>query len=90
MVRRRRGAHLAWLPYSPATMSETSKKFICIDPDAISKHFDAPSAEARWDSFWQEQGTYRYDPSRPREENFVIDTPPLTGMWWSAARSGSS
>ena len=59
-------------------MSKTRKQLVSIDPDALPKHFDAGPAEARWDAFWQEQGTYRYDPSRPREENFVIDTPPLT------------
>ena len=59
-------------------MSKTRKPLVSIDPDALPKHFDAGPAEARWDAFWQEQGTYRYDPSRPREENFVIDTPPLT------------
>ena len=27
---------------------------------------------------WAEEGTYRYDPTRPREETFSIDTPPPT------------
>lgn len=27
---------------------------------------------------WEESGAYRWDPNRPREETFVIDTPPPT------------
>jgi valyl-tRNA synthetase len=34
--------------------------------------------EERWRRFWEEQGTYRYDPSRGRDETFVVDTPPPT------------
>ena len=34
--------------------------------------------EQRWRAFWEEQGTYKYDPSRGRDETFVVDTPPLT------------
>jgi len=34
--------------------------------------------EQKWRTFWEEQGTYRYDPSRGRDETFVVDTPPLT------------
>jgi valyl-tRNA synthetase len=34
--------------------------------------------EQRWHSYWQEQGVYRYDPARGRDETFVVDTPPPT------------
>ncbi|HEX2049694.1 MAG TPA: valine--tRNA ligase [Actinomycetota bacterium] len=34
--------------------------------------------EERWRRFWDEQGTYRYDPARGRDETFVVDTPPPT------------
>lgn len=34
--------------------------------------------ESRWRAFWGEKATYRYDPSRGRDETFVIDTPPPT------------
>ncbi len=34
--------------------------------------------EQRWRTFWEEQGTYSYDPSRGRDETFVVDTPPPT------------
>ena len=34
--------------------------------------------EARWSQVWEDQGTYRFDRSRPRAEVFSIDTPPPT------------
>ena len=49
-----------------------------IDPATLPKHFDAPAAEQRWDEQWQRSGLYHYDPERPREETFVVDTPPPT------------
>jgi len=49
-----------------------------IDPATLPKHFDAAEAERRWDAEWERRGTYRWDPSRPREETFVVDTPPPT------------
>ncbi len=49
-----------------------------IDPARLPKHFEAPEVETRWDSIWQRDGVYHYDPSRPREETFVVDTPPPT------------
>lgn len=39
---------------------------------------DTQSMEARLMARWAELGAYRYDPSRPREETFSIDTPPPT------------
>ena len=59
-------------------MGAETKRFLSIDPAAIPRHFDAAEAERRWDAEWEKRGTYHYDPSRPREETFVIDTPPLT------------
>jgi valyl-tRNA synthetase len=55
-----------------------SKRFPTIDVAQIPKHFDSAAAEAKWDRFWEERGVYHYDPSRPREETFVVDTPPPT------------
>jgi len=49
-----------------------------IDFASLPKHFDAVEAETRLDAFWEEQRVYHYDPSRPREETFVVDTPPPT------------
>ncbi|MDQ3941118.1 MAG: valine--tRNA ligase [Actinomycetota bacterium] len=34
--------------------------------------------EERWRTFWESNGTYRYDPNRGRDETFVVDTPPPT------------
>ncbi|MFZ0014892.1 MAG: valine--tRNA ligase [Acidimicrobiia bacterium] len=34
--------------------------------------------ESKWDEIWEEDGTYRFDLARPREEIFAIDTPPPT------------
>jgi len=53
-------------------------RFKTIDPSELPKHFDAPAAEVRWDRFWDEHGTYRWDPERTRAETFVVDTPPPT------------
>ena len=35
-------------------------------------------AERRWRRYWLDAGTYRYDPSKERDETFVVDTPPPT------------
>jgi len=34
--------------------------------------------EAKWSARWEEDGTYRFDRSRPRSEVYSIDTPPPT------------
>ncbi len=34
--------------------------------------------EAKWQARWEAEGTYRFNPTRPRERVFAIDTPPLT------------
>ncbi|MFZ8979868.1 MAG: class I tRNA ligase family protein, partial [Candidatus Nanopelagicales bacterium] len=42
---------------------------------------DKPSIdgiEQRWVEAWEEQGTYLFDRTRPRDEVFSIDTPPPT------------
>ena len=60
-------------------MSDDSTRSVrAIDPTAIAKHFDPQAAEARWTKRWAEDGVYRYDPSKSREETFVVDTPPPT------------
>jgi valyl-tRNA synthetase len=55
-----------------------SRQSRSVDPSTLPKHFDSREAEIRWDEIWQKSGTYHYDPSRPREETFVVDTPPPT------------
>ncbi|MGH3651232.1 MAG: class I tRNA ligase family protein, partial [Acidimicrobiia bacterium] len=42
---------------------------------------DKPSLEgleAKWDEYWEANGTYRFDASKTRDEIFAIDTPPPT------------
>ncbi|MCX7809126.1 MAG: valine--tRNA ligase, partial [Deltaproteobacteria bacterium] len=48
------------------------------DIERLPLHFDSAQAEAKWDAFWSAQRIYAWDPSRPREETFVVDTPPPT------------
>ena len=40
--------------------------------------FEPKEIEARWMAYWKERQTYAWDPSRGREETFVVDTPPPT------------
>jgi valyl-tRNA synthetase len=49
-----------------------------LDPERLPRHLDSTEAERRWDESWQKTGVHHWDPSRPREENFVVDTPPPT------------
>ena len=42
---------------------------------------DKPSLdglEAKWDEWWETSGTYRFDPTKTREQVYAIDTPPPT------------
>ena len=39
---------------------------------------ESGSAESDWHRFWEATGAYRYDPARPQEDTFVVDTPPPT------------
>ena len=49
-----------------------------IDPAKFGKHFEADVVEKRWIAVWEDRGVYHWDPDRPRNETFVIDTPPPT------------
>ena len=61
---------------SPSLERGTAAAFI--NTEELPKHFESAAAEMRWDSSWQEAGIYHYDDKRPREETFVVDTPPPT------------
>ncbi|MFO0673054.1 MAG: valine--tRNA ligase [Polyangiaceae bacterium] len=52
--------------------------FRTIDAAALPPHLDSTQAEDKWKARWDELGVYRYDPTRTREETFVVDTPPPT------------
>lgn len=62
----------------PMSTEKDHPKVHSVDPKNLPKHFDAAEAETRWDDFWESEGIHRWDPSRPREETFVVDTPPPT------------
>ena len=34
--------------------------------------------EAKWRALWEEQGTFRFDRTKTRDQIFAIDTPPPT------------
>lgn len=59
-------------------MSGATKRVPVVDPASLPKHFDAAAAEARWAEAWERAQIYRWDPRRPREATFVVDTPPPT------------
>ncbi|MBX3177645.1 MAG: valine--tRNA ligase [Candidatus Hydrogenedentes bacterium] len=44
----------------------------------LPKKYQPEESETRWLNAWAEQGVYRWDPARSREETFVVDTPPPT------------
>ena len=44
----------------------------------LPKNYDHKEAEPRWQQRWEEAKVYAWDESQPRENTFVIDTPPPT------------
>lgn len=44
----------------------------------IPERYDFLACEREWQRRWEELGIHRWDPARPREETFVVDTPPPT------------
>ncbi len=44
----------------------------------LPKHYDHKEAEPRLQKRWEEIGVHAWDESQPRENTFVIDTPPPT------------
>ena len=59
-------------------MSEERKTVLAVDPSKIAKHFDPADAQERFNARWDADGIHAYDPTRSREETFVVDTPPPT------------
>jgi valyl-tRNA synthetase len=60
-------------------MATTERKWVKpVDVSALPRRFEPGEAEPRWRALWDEWGIHSYDPSRPREETFVVDTPPPT------------
>ncbi|MDX1974496.1 MAG: valine--tRNA ligase [Rickettsiales bacterium] len=44
----------------------------------LPKSYDHKEAEKRWQEYWVANGTYHFRDDLPREQTFVIDTPPPT------------
>ena len=44
----------------------------------LPKKYKANEIEEHWKDYWKENGTYDWDPTRGRDETFVVDTPPPT------------
>lgn len=44
----------------------------------LPKEYDHQKREKHWQEYWVEQGTYHWRDDQPREQTFVIDTPPPT------------
>src|SRR5215469_13798944 len=59
-------------------MGAQGKTLLTIDPATLPSHFESARVEEKWDRQWDESGIYRFDPSKSREETFVVDTPPPT------------
>ncbi|MEZ5691020.1 MAG: valine--tRNA ligase [Rickettsiales bacterium] len=44
----------------------------------LEQNYDHKKKEKYWQDYWVEKGTYHWRDDKPREETFVIDTPPPT------------
>jgi valyl-tRNA synthetase len=44
----------------------------------IPKNYKHKEQESQWRDTWKANRVYSWDPSRPREETFIVDTPPPT------------
>jgi valyl-tRNA synthetase len=47
-------------------------------PIALPEKPALEGLEDKWNAVWEREGTYRYEPGRPRADVFSIDTPPPT------------
>ena len=43
---------------------------------SLPKNYEHKEAENRWQKTWEEKGVYHWRDDLPREQTFVIDTPP--------------
>lgn len=49
-----------------------------IDAKNLPKRYKPSEFEEKWRKVWAESAVYSWDPKRPRDETFVVDTPPPT------------
>src|SRR5688572_18260280 len=47
-------------------------------PSKVPEKPTVDGVEVRWSQVWQDEGTYRFDRSKSRDQVFSIDTPPPT------------
>ncbi|MDB5478398.1 MAG: valine--tRNA ligase [Alphaproteobacteria bacterium] len=47
-------------------------------PQQPNKKLDFTAIEQKWPQYWRDRGVYTWNPETPREDSFVIDTPPPT------------
>jgi valyl-tRNA synthetase len=40
--------------------------------------YEHAEVEKKWAQLWEESGVYHWDPAQPRENTFIVDTPPPT------------
>ena len=59
-------------------MASDRDEVLSVDPESLPRHFDSAEAEPRWDAWWSRENVYAWDAERPRDETFVVDTPPPT------------
>jgi valyl-tRNA synthetase len=45
---------------------------------SLPKQYLSREVEEKWRTRWQEMGIYRWDPTRKRDETFIVDSPPPT------------
>jgi valyl-tRNA synthetase len=44
----------------------------------LPEKYNHKEAEKKWQKYWQEKQVYKWESNFPREQTFVIDTPPPT------------
>ena len=44
----------------------------------LPKHYDAKTAEPKWQQYWQDEGIYAFDDADSEKEVYSVDTPPPT------------
>jgi valyl-tRNA synthetase len=47
-------------------------------PNQFPESYEHESQEPKWGKLWEQRQIYKWDPSQPRENTFVVDTPPPT------------
>ncbi|MDP9318601.1 MAG: valine--tRNA ligase, partial [Actinomycetota bacterium] len=57
---------------APGTTAATPSPVVVPERPALE------GLEDKWDTIWQQRGTYRFDRSKSRDQIYAIDTPPPT------------